>query len=73
MDNAEQEWRAHVTQIHCIKADAKKSHTETLLTTNWIEEAIMMNNHIDCCLEEHLLKNRVIDLESLLGLQHTTL
>ena len=66
--------------------DAKKSCAETLSTTNQIEEAIMENNcifarkweathdRIDCHLEEHLLlKNWVVDLESLLGLQQTTL
>ena len=54
-------------------------------TTNRIEEVIMMNNcifgkweathdRIDRCLEEYLLlKNQVVDLESLLGLQQTTL
>ena len=82
----EQEWNAHGTQICHIEADTKKSHQETLLTTNQIEEAIMENNHIfsgkwevmhdwiDRCSEEHLLlKTHVVELESLLGLQQTTL
>ena len=81
----EWEWRAHGTQICWIKADAEKSCAETLSTTNWIEEAIMDNNCIfrkweathDCIdrrLEEHLLlKNWVVDLESLSGLQQTAL
>ena len=53
---------------------------------NWIEDTILKNNMIfskkweaihdciDCHSEEHLLlKNRVVDLESLLGLQQTAL
>ena len=56
------------------------------MTTNQIEDAILKNNvifskkweathdHIDCRLEEHpLLKNWVVDLESLSGLQQTAL
>ena len=82
----EREWRAHGTQICQIEADTEKNNQEVLLTTNRIEEVIMMNNRIfsgkwevthdqiDRCLEEHLLlKNQVVDLESLLGLQQTTL
>ena len=85
MDDAEWEWGAHRTQIHRIKADAKKSHAETLSTKNWIEEVIMENNcifsrkweamhdWINHHPEEHLLlKNQVVNLESLLGLQQTT-
>ena len=80
------EWRAQGTQIWRIKADTEKSHQEVLLTTNWIEEAIMENNHIfsrkwetthdwiDHWLEEHLLlKTCMVELESLLGLQQTAL
>ena len=86
MDDAECEWRAHGTQICWIEADAEKNNQEVLLTTNCIEDVILKNNvifsgkweathdHINCCLEEHLLlKNRVVDLESLLGLQQTAL
>ena len=80
----EVEWRAQGTQIRRIEADAEKSHQETLSTTNQIEEAVMDNNRIfarkwevthdwiDRHLEEHLsLKTRVLELESLLGLQQT--
>ena len=86
MDDAEREWRAHGTQIHQIEADAKKNRAETLSTMNQIEEAIMENNcifsskweathnWIDHCSEEHLLlKNWVVDLKSLSGLQQTAL
>ena len=73
-------------QIHWIEADTEKSCAETLLTMNQIEDVILKNNvifsgkweathdRIDCHSEEHLLlKNQVIDLESLLGLQQTAL
>ena len=86
MDNAEQEWRAHSTQIHQIEADAEKNRQEVLSTTNAIQDVIKKNNMIfakkweathdciNCCLEEILLlKNWVVDLESLLGLQQTAL
>ena len=86
MDNAEQEWRAHGTQICQIKADAEKHRQEVLTTTNGIQDAIEKNNiifagrwevmhdHIDCCSEDILLlKNQVVDLESLSGLQQTAL
>ena len=56
------------------------------MTTNGIQDAIEKNNiifsekweathdHINCCLEEILLlKNQVVDLESLSGLQQTSL
>ena len=46
MDDAEQEWRAHGTQIRWIKVDTEKNHQEVLATTNQIEEAVMTNNHI---------------------------
>ena len=81
----EREWRAHGTQIHQIKADAKRNGQEILSTTNRIKDMILKNNVIfsgkwkvthDCIdhhSEEHLLlKNQVVDLESLLGLQQTT-
>ena len=81
MDNAEREWRAHGTQIHQIEVDAEKSCQETLATTNQIKEVIMENNcifsrkweamhdWINHHPEEHLLlKNQVVNLESLLGL-----
>ena len=86
MDNAEVEWRAHTTQIRHIEADAKKHRQEVLMMTNVIQDAIEKNNvifagkwevthdRIDCCSEELcLLKNRVIDLEALTGLQQTAL
>ena len=80
------EWRAHSTQIRRIEADAEKHQQEVLTTTNVIQDAIEKNNVIfsekweathDCinhCLEEILLlKNWVVDLEALTGLQQTTL
>ena len=86
MDDAEVEWRAHTTQIHHIEADAEKHRQEVLTTTNVIQDAIEKNNiifsekweathnHIDCSLEEVcLLKNQVVDLEALSGLQQTAL
>ena len=86
MDDAEVEWRAHTTQIRRIEADAEKHRQEVLTTTNMIQDAIVKNNVIftgkweathDCIdrrsEEVHLLKNWVIDLESLSGLQQTAL
>ena len=86
MDDAEVEWRAHTTQIRCIEADAEKHRQEVLTTTNTIEDAIQKNNvifgekwemthdRIDRRSEEFcLLKNRVMDLEALSGLQQTAL
>ena len=80
------EWRAHTTQIRRIEADAEKHRQEVLTTTNKIEDAIQKNNvifsekwevthdRINRCSEEILLlKNRVIDLEALSGLQQTAL
>ena len=80
------EWRAHTTQICCIEADAEKHCQEVLITTNVIEDAIQKNNVIfgekwemthdciDCCSEDiRLLKNRIVDLEALSGLQQNTL
>ena len=85
MDDTEVEWRAHTSQIKRIEVDAKKNHQEVLLTTNQIE-VVLKNNQIftekwelthdwiNCCVEEHLLlKTCVIELESLSGLQQTTL
>ena len=82
----EVEWRAHTTQICRIEADAEKHRQEVLLTTNVIQDAIEKNNiifarkwevthdHINHCSEEVcLLKNRVVDLKALLGLQQTAL
>ena len=75
-----------MTQIHCIKVDTEKHQQEVLTTTNVIQDTIEKNNvifsekwevthnRIDCHLEEILLlKNRVVDLEALSGLQQTTL
>ena len=86
MDDAEVEWRAHTTQICHIEADAEKHQQEALTMTNVIQDAIEKNNvvfsekweathdRIDHHLEDIcLLKNRVVDLEALLGLQQTTL
>ena len=80
------EWRAHTTQIRRIEADAEKHRQEVLTTTNTIEDAIQKNNvifgekwetthdRIDCRSEElRLLKNRIVDLEALSGLQQTAL
>ena len=80
------EWRAHTTQIHCIEADAEKHRQEVLTTTSTIEDAIQKNNVIfgekwevthdridhrseDIC----LLKNQIVDLEALSGLQQSAL
>ena len=86
MDDAKVEWRAHTTQIHRIKADAEKHCQEVLTTTNTIEDAIQKNNmifgekwemthdRIDCRSEDiRLLKNWVVDLEALSGLQQNAL
>ena len=80
------EWRAHTTQIRCIEANTEKHRQEVLTTTNVIQDAIEKNNVIfagkwemthDCINhrseELHLLKNQVINLEALTGLQQTTL
>ena len=80
------EWRAHTTQIRRIKADAEKHQQEVSTTTNVIQDAIEKNNvifsekweathdHIDRHSEEtRLLKNWVVDLEALSGLQQTAL
>ena len=86
MDDAEVEWRAHTTQIRRIKADTEKHHQEVLTTTNMIEDTIQKNNiifgekwemthdHINRRSEDiHLLKNQIMDLEALSGLQQNTL
>ena len=86
MDDAEVEWRAHTTQIRRIEADAEKHRQEVLTMTNTIEDAIQKNNmifgekwemthnRIDCCSEDiRLLKNRIMDLEALSGLQQNAL
>ena len=86
MDDAEVEWRAHRTQIRWIEVDAEKNQQEVLTMTNIIQDMIEKNNiifsekwetthkRIDCRSEEILLlKNRVVDLEALSGLQQTTL
>ena len=86
MDDAEVEWRAHTTQIRRIEADAKKHQQEVLMTTNVIQDAIEKNNVIFAGKWEAthdrinrrsedilLLKNRVVDLKALSGLQQTTL
>ena len=75
-----------MTQIHHIEADVKKHQQEVLTTTNVIQDAIEKNNiifsekweamhdRIDRRSEEILLlKNQVVDLEALLGLQQTAL
>ena len=86
MDDAEVEWRAHTTQICRIEADAEKHRQEVLTMTNTIEDAIQKNNvifgekwemthnRIDHRSEDiRLLKNRVMDLEALSGLQQNAL
>ena len=86
MDDAEVEWRAHTTQIRRIEADAEKHRQEVLTTTNTIEDAIQKNNVIfggkwemthDCINRRsediRLLKNRLVDLEALSGLQQNAL
>ena len=86
MDNAEVEWRAYMTQIRRIKADTKKHRQEVLTTTNTIEDAIQKNNvifgekwetthdRIDRRSEDiRLLKNWIVDLEALSGLQQSAL
>ena len=86
MDDAEWEWRAHGIQICQIEVDAKKNRQEVLSTTNGIQDMIEKNNMIFAekwevthdCIDHHLedillLKNQVVDLESLSGLQQTAL
>ena len=80
------EWRAHTTQICRIEANAEKHRQEVLTTTNTIEDAIqknnvifgekweMMHDRINRHSEELcLLKNRVVDLKALSGLQQNAL
>ena len=80
------EWRAHTTQIRRIEADTEQHRQEVLTTTNVIQDAIEKNNiifagkweathdRIDRRSEDILLlKNRVVDLEALSGLQQTAL
>ena len=80
------EWRAHTTQIHHIEADTEKHRQEVLMTTNVIQNAIEKNNVIFAekwetthCRINHrseeirLLKNQVVDLKALSGLQQTAL
>ena len=80
------EWRAHTTQICRIEADAEKHHQEVLTTTNTIKDAIQKNNvifgekwemthdRIDRRSEDiRLLKNQIVDLEALSGLQQNAL
>ena len=80
------EWRAHTTQICCIETDAEKHHQEVLTTTNTNEDAIQKNNaifgekwemthdRIDRRSEDiRLLKNRIMDLKALSGLQQNAL
>ena len=75
-----------MTQIHRIKADAKKHRQEVLTTTNMIQDTIERNNiifsekweathdRINRRSEEIcLLKNWVMDFEVLMSLQQTTL
>ena len=86
MDDAEVEWRAHTTQIRRIEANAEKHCQEVLTTTNTIKDAIQKNNvifgekwemthdHINRHSEDiHLLKNRIMDLKALSGLQQNAL
>ena len=75
-----------MTQICHIEADAEKHCQEVLTMTNTIEDAIQKNNvifgekwemthdRIDCRSEDIcLLRNQVVDLEALSGLQQNAL
>ena len=75
-----------MTQICCIEADAEKHRQEVLTTTNAIEDTIQKNNVIfgekwemtydrinHCSKDIHLLKNRIVDLKALSGLQQNAL
>ena len=75
-----------MTQIRRIKADTEKHHQEVLTTTNTIKDAIQKNNmifgekwemthdRIDRRSEDiRLLKNWIVDLEALSGLQQNAL
>ena len=75
-----------MTQIRRIEADAEKHRQEVLSSTNMIEDAIQKNNvifrekwemthdRINHCSEDiRLLKNWIVDLEALSGLQQNTL
>ena len=75
-----------MTQIHCIEADAEKNRQEVLTMTNVIQDVIEKNNVIfaekweathdwinHCSEDILLLKNQVVDLKALLGLQQTAL
>ena len=75
-----------MTQICHIKADTEKHHQEVLTMTNMIQDTIKKNNvifaekwevmhdWIDCWSEDILLlRNQVVDLKALLGLQQTAL
>ena len=75
-----------MTQIRRIEADAEEHHQEVLTMTNTIEDAIQKNNVIfgekwemmHNCIDHHsedirLLKNRIVDLEALSGLQQNAL
>ena len=75
-----------MTQICQIEANTEKNYQEVLMTTNIIQDAIKKNNiiftggweamhdRINRHLEDILLlRNWVVDLEALLGLQQTTL
>ena len=86
MDNAEVKWRAHGTQIRQIEVDAEKNRQEVLTMTNMIQDTIEKNNVIFSekweathdRINRHstdilFLKNRVVDLEALSGLQQTAL
>ena len=75
-----------MTQIRRIEADAEKHRQEVLTTTNTIEDTIQKNNVIfgekwemtHNCIDRRLediclLKNRIVDLEALSGLQQNAL
>ena len=82
----EVEWRAHGTEIHHIEVDTKKHRQEVLMTTNVVQDVIEKNNIIFSekweathdQINHHsedilLLRNRMVDLKALLGLQQTAL
>ena len=77
---------SNIQKVILICDNAEKNQQEVLAMTNIIQDVVEKNNvifaekwevthdHIDHCLEDILLlKNQVVDLEGLSGLQQTTL
>ena len=82
----EWEWRAHSTQIAKINQENEQNCKDFQIVTNTIEEVILKNNHqfakdwettqshINQRADKHQqLKNQVLKLEGLSGLQQTTI